>query len=117
MSRSRIAFRSSAGLQTKVAHAGWAVVLAVTVGYCPAQTVRWKFEREVVDQQGLPITNATVEVSGHGRSLTSLNAQQDRVLHTDRKGMFAIDTRAESLYMTITNAGFVRKRLDLDPVV
>ena len=82
--------------------------------YCGGQTVRWKFERQVVDQQGLPITNATVEVSGHGRTLTSLYAQQDRVLHTDKRGMFEIDTRAQTLFVTITNSGFVRKRLDLD---
>ena len=93
-----------------------AIFAAITV-CCDGQTVRWKFERQVVDQQGVPITNAMVEVSGHGRSLTSLYAQTDRVLHTDRKGMFAVDTRAQTLFVTITNAGFVRKRLDLDPAM
>ncbi len=117
MNRPRIVFQLSAGLQARIASAACLVVFAVTVCCCQAQTVRWKFERRVVDQQRSPITNATVEVSGHGRSLTSLNAQQDRVLHTDKKGMFAIDTRAQSLYVTITNAGFVRKQLYLDPAV
>jgi hypothetical protein len=88
-------------------------MFAVTVCHCQAQTVRWKFERQVVDQQGVPLTNATVEVSGHERSLTSLYAQKDRILHTDKKGMFAIDRRAETLCVTITNAGFVHKRLIL----
>src|SRR5882762_7047780 len=38
-------------------------VFAAMTFCCAGQTVRWKFERQVVDQQGLPVTNATVEVS------------------------------------------------------
>ena len=93
------------------------LVFAATVFCCYGRSVHWKFQRQVVDQQGAPITNATVEVSAHGRSPTRGYGQTEKILHTDKAGMFSVDTSWETCFVTVSKQGFVRKRLDLDPAL
>jgi hypothetical protein len=95
------------------------IVLIVVVGpsCMPNSDPHWKFQRQVVDSQGQPLSNVAVQVSASRNSHYSgrFQGQITYTTNTAPDGSFAVDIRREFLDITITKPGFVSKEFQLHP--
>ena len=81
----------------------------------PSADPHWKFQRQVTDAQGLPLSNTSVHINAYRNPHVWNRGEINYDIVTDTNGTFAVDVRRETVHLTITKPGFITKEFSLYP--